>query len=122
MHVQDFSPVDLQQLGIRTKAWRNKNVSMLHMRRIFLLLTFSNSGSVLKHGEIKRENVAHAQDFSPVDLQPLGTRPKLKHSKIRNGNMLCMRRIFLLLIFIPLRIRPKAWRNKNVSLLRMLRI
>jgi hypothetical protein len=50
------------------------------------MLIFNHSGSNLKHGEKKSGYVAHAQDFAPVDLQPL-------------------------------RIWPKAWRNKNMSMI-----
>ncbi len=86
-------------LDIQPKTWRNKNVSMLDMWRIFILLIFSNSGSGLKHGKIKNTSryVVHAQDFFPVDLQPLGIRPKAWRNK--NGSMLRMCRILLLLIF-----------------------
>ncbi len=69
-HAQDFSPVDLQPFGIRTKAWWNKNTTRY---------------------------VAHAQDFAPVDLQPLGIRPKAWRNK--STSKLRMRRTFLLLIF-----------------------
>jgi hypothetical protein len=39
-----FSPVDLLPLVILPKAWRNKNGSILGMRRIFLLVIFNHSG------------------------------------------------------------------------------
>ncbi len=128
-HAQDFSPVDLQPLGIRPKTWWNKNFSMLPMRWVFLLWIFSNSGSGLKSGEIKTKYVAHEQDFSPVDLQPIGIRPNTW--RIKNRSMMRMRRILLIqLIHFDLQllgIPSKAWRkkalwNKNRRILRMRRI
>ncbi len=79
--VNHLARLDLQPLGIRPKAWRNKNVNMFRHPQDF------------------------TQDFSPVDLQPLGIRPKAWPNK--NVNMFGHAQNFSPVDLQPLRIRPK---------------